>query len=67
MPIEGLEPWNQMQLMTFGLFSSFALELGEVHECLDPDELVAEYRSSAVVEAQRQRVQQPLHRRAALP
>lgn len=48
-PIEGLEPWNQMQLMTFKLFSSFALELGEVHECLDPDELVAEYRSSAVV------------------
>ena len=49
MPIEGLEPWNQMQLMTFGMFSSFALELGEVHPCLDPDELVAEYRSSAVV------------------
>ena len=48
-PIEGLEQWNQMQLMMFGMFSSFALELGEVHECLDPDELVAEYRSSAVV------------------
>ena len=49
MPIVGLEPWNQMQLMTFELFDSFALELGEVHPCLDPDELVAEYRSSAVV------------------
>lgn len=48
-PIEGLGPWNQMQLMTFKLFTSFALELGEVHECLDPDELVAEYRSNAVV------------------
>jgi ketosteroid isomerase-like protein len=48
-PIEGLETWNQMQLMTFQLFSSFALELGEVHECLDPDELVAEYNSHAVV------------------
>jgi ketosteroid isomerase-like protein len=48
-PIEGLETWNQMQLMTFQLFSSFALELGEVHACLDPDELVAEYESNAVV------------------
>jgi ketosteroid isomerase-like protein len=48
-PIEGLEPWNQMQLMTFQLFESFRQELLEVHECLDPDELVAEYRSDAVV------------------
>jgi ketosteroid isomerase-like protein len=48
-PIEGLEPWNQMQLMTFQLFDSFRQELLEVHECLDPDELVAEYRSDAVV------------------
>ena len=48
-PIEGLEAWNQMQLMTFKLFDSFALELGEVHPCLDPDELVVEYRSNAVV------------------
>ena len=48
-PIEGLEQWNQMQLMTFKLFSSFVLSLDEVHECLDPDELVAEYHSDAVV------------------
>lgn len=48
-PIEGLEAWNQMQLMTFKLFSSFKLELVELHECLDADELVAEYRSEAVV------------------
>ena len=48
-PIEGLEAWNQMQLLTFAMFSSFALELVEVHDCLDPDELVAEYRSEAVV------------------
>jgi uncharacterized protein len=48
-PIEGLEPWNQMQLMTFQLFDSFEQELLEVHDCLDPDELVAEYRSNAVV------------------
>ncbi|MDZ4827237.1 MAG: nuclear transport factor 2 family protein [Actinomycetota bacterium] len=48
-PIEGLEQWNQMQLMTFKMFSSFALTLDEIHECLDPDELVAEYHSDAVV------------------
>ena len=48
-PIEGLEAWNQMQLMTFALFSSFRLELVEFHDCLDPDELIAEYRSEATV------------------
>ncbi|MEY2570844.1 MAG: uncharacterized protein QOE63_1194 [Acidimicrobiaceae bacterium] len=48
-PINGRDAWNEMQLMTFKLFSSFALELVEVHECLDPDELIAEYRSVAVV------------------
>lgn len=48
-PVEGLEAWNQMQLMTFKLFSSFRLELVEVHDCLDPEKLVAEYRSEAVV------------------
>lgn len=49
-PVEGREAWNQMQLMTFQMFDSFVLELVEVHPCLDPDELVAEYRSEAVVE-----------------
>ena len=49
-PIEGRDAWNEMQLMTFKLFSSFTLELVEVHECIDPDELIAEYRSDAVVE-----------------
>jgi ketosteroid isomerase-like protein len=48
-PIEGLESWNQMQLMTFQLFDSFQQELLEVHECIDPDELIAEYRSDAIV------------------
>jgi len=48
-PINGRNAWNEMQLMTFKLFSSFALELVEVHECLDPDELIAEYSSNAVV------------------
>lgn len=48
-PIEGREAWNDMQLMTFKLFSAFALELIEVHDCVDADELIAEYRSDAVV------------------
>ena len=48
-PIIGREPWNEMQLMTFKLFSSFTLSLIEVHACIDPDELIAEYRSDAVV------------------
>lgn len=48
-PIEGLEAWNQMQLMTFGMFDSFRLEPIEYHDCLDPDELIAEYRSEAKV------------------
>jgi len=48
-PVEGLEAWNQMQLMTFAMFDSFKLEPIEYHECLDPDELIAEYRSEAIV------------------
>ena len=48
-PILGRDPWNEMQLMTFKLFSSFTLELLQVHECVDEDELIAEYRSDAVV------------------
>jgi len=48
-PIVGREAWNEMQLMTFKLFRSFTLELVEVHECVDPDKLIAEYRSDAVV------------------
>lgn len=48
-PVLGLKAWNQMQLMTFALFDSFRLEPIEVHECLDPDELIAEYRSEAIV------------------
>lgn len=48
-PVEGLEAWNQMQLMTFALFDSFALEPIELHDCLDPEELIAEYHSEATV------------------
>jgi ketosteroid isomerase-like protein len=46
---DGLEPWLKMSLMTFKMFRSFHLEITDVHDCLDPDELVAEYRSDAVV------------------
>jgi ketosteroid isomerase-like protein len=49
-PIEGLQAWNAMQLMTFKLFSSFRLQLDEVHDCVDPDKLIFEYHSDAVVE-----------------
>ena len=45
MPIEGLEAWNQMQLMTFGLFDTFALELGEVQRASIP---TSSSRSTAV-------------------
>lgn len=48
-PTHTLDAWNQMQLMTFGMFDSFKLELVELHECRDPDELIAEYRSDAIV------------------
>jgi ketosteroid isomerase-like protein len=46
---EGIEPWLQMSLMTFKMFSAFELEITELHRGLDPDELVAEYRSRADV------------------
>lgn len=48
-PVEGRDAWNEMQLMTFALFQSFRLELVELHDCLDADQLIAEYRSEAVV------------------
>ncbi len=48
-PVVGLATWNEMQLMMFKMFSSFVQELDVVHECLDPDELIAEYHSNAVV------------------
>ena len=45
----GLETWDQMQRATFGLFTSFRLEPVHFHDCLDPDQVIAEYRSEAVV------------------
>lgn len=46
---DGADTWIQMSVATFAMFRSFRLELDEVHDCLDPDELVAEYHSDAEV------------------
>ena len=46
---DGLQTWNDMQLMTFAMFDSFKLLPVEMHDCVDPDELIAEYRSEAKV------------------
>ena len=46
---DGLETWDQMQRATFGMFTSFRLEPLLFHDCLDPDQLIAEYRSEATV------------------
>jgi ketosteroid isomerase-like protein len=40
-----------LQTSTFKMFSAFELEPVELHRTLDPDALVAEYRSNAVVAA----------------
>jgi uncharacterized protein len=48
-PVVGLAAWNQLQSATFPLFRDFRLELTDVYDCVDPDTLVAEYRSEAVV------------------
>ena len=48
-PVHGRDAWNQMQLMTFKMFSSFKQTLLHIHDGLDPDRLVAEYQSNAVV------------------
>ena len=48
-PTTTLEAWNGMQRMTFRLFSEFRIGLDRAHEGNDPDELIAEYRSDAVV------------------
>jgi uncharacterized protein len=49
MPIVGLDPWNQMQLATFAMFSSFRSEVDTVYLSTDPDVLIAEYHSTADV------------------
>lgn len=48
-PVHGRDAWNQMQLMTFKMFRSFEQTLLQLHDGLDPDRLIAEYQSRAVV------------------
>jgi uncharacterized protein len=48
-PVVGLDAWNELQRATFPLFRGFTLALTEVYDCADPDTLIAEYGSEAVV------------------
>jgi ketosteroid isomerase-like protein len=48
---EGLELWNQMQLGMFAMFERFHESIDRVYETTDPDTLICEYRSAAVVTA----------------
>ena len=48
-PVWDRKTFDAIQRGTFGRFSRFALELGEVHPALDPGTLIAEYRSDAEV------------------
>ncbi len=48
-PVRGRDAWMKMSTQTFAMFSSFTQHLDEVHELVDPDVLVAEYHSDAVV------------------
>jgi ketosteroid isomerase-like protein len=43
--------FDAMQRATFSLFSSFSLEIVDVHHLRDADGLIAEYRSDSVVKA----------------
>jgi hypothetical protein len=45
----GRDVWDGMQRQTFALFSSFRNEPVAVHPTVDPDMLIAEYVSDAVV------------------
>ncbi len=48
-PVEGRDAWMEMSRATFAMFSSFLLEIDEIHDAVDPDLLIAEYHSDAVV------------------
>ena len=47
--VKGKEPWKQMNEMTWGAFKHFRLEISKVHELLNPDEVILEYRSQGEV------------------
>lgn len=48
-PIEGRDAWMAMSTATFKMFSSFVQHVDEVYDQVDPDLLIAEYHSDAVV------------------
>ncbi len=48
-PVVGRAAWMAMSTQTFALFSSFVQHMDEVYELVDPDVLIAEYHSDAVV------------------
>lgn len=48
-PVEGRETWMANSTQTFAMFSSFVQHVDEVYELVDPDMLIAEYHSDAVV------------------
>lgn len=47
--VKGKEPWKQMNEMTWGAFKQFGLEITKVHDMLNPDEVILEYRSEGEV------------------
>jgi ketosteroid isomerase-like protein len=48
-PVEGRATWMEMSRSTFKMFTSFHLEIDDVYDAVDPDLLIAEYHSDAVV------------------
>lgn len=48
-PVEGRETWMANTTQTFAMFSSFVQHVDAVYDLVDPDMLIAEYHSDAVV------------------
>ena len=48
-PVIGRATWMGMSKQTFAMFSSFVQHVDEVYDLVDPDVLIAEYHSDAVV------------------
>lgn len=48
-PVEGRDAWMAMSTATFEMFSSFVQHVDAVYDLVDPDLLIAEYHSDAVV------------------
>lgn len=48
-PLVGRAPWMAMSTQTFAMFSSFTQHVDAVYDLDDPDALIAEYHSDAVV------------------